>query len=186
VTGRPALALAAVALAAALVVGVVRGPAGHGLGIVRIAAGDEVATGFTAGGRVVTVAHVLQDAAPASARIARVDGAADLAVLDAPGLRAAPAPPVGGVRILVLRGGHVVALPASVRSRVTAQLRGADGRRATRAALILDADVRRGDSGAPVVAPGRLVGVVFASSTRRPHTAYAVDATRNPLVALAW
>jgi hypothetical protein len=102
--------------------------------------------------------------------VQRVDTARDVAVLDAPGLRTAPAPPVGGVAVLVRRGGHTVALPVRVRRRVTAHLRGR-----ARPALELDAVIEPGDSGAPVVAPGRLLGIVFARSTQRPDTAYATD-----------
>jgi V8-like Glu-specific endopeptidase len=44
----------------------------------------------------------------------------------------------------------------------------------TREVFKLDADVRPGQSGTPVMRHGRLVGVIFARSTSRPHTAYAV------------
>jgi S1-C subfamily serine protease len=66
-----------------------------------------------------------------------------------------------------------------VRRWITATVRG--GRSAPaerRAALELAADVAPGDSGAPVVdGRGRVVGVLFATSREREHTAYAVDAT---------
>jgi S1-C subfamily serine protease len=46
----------------------------------------------------------------------------------------------------------------------------------SRPALELAANIRVGDSGAPVVTPrGRVVGVVFARSDDRMGTAYAVD-----------
>jgi S1-C subfamily serine protease len=182
------LALAAAALAAAAAVAAARPDSGTGampaVVAVEVGGAPEVATGFARGTRVVTVAHVLaagaalvvRDAGPARlarrARVVRVDRARDLAVLDVPGLRSAPAPPVGGLAVLVRRDGRVVALPVRVRRRIIARLGDA-----TRAALELDAEVLPGDSGAPVVAPGdRLVGVVFARSEARASTAYAVDA----------
>jgi hypothetical protein len=169
---RAALALAGLALAAAPVLA----PRGERArpAVVVVSVGAEVATGLAGGARVTTVAHALTGGALRAggrrASVLRVDAARDLAVLAVPGLHAAPAPPVAGVRILVRRGGRTVALPARVRRRITAHLRGA-----TRRALELEASVEPGDSGAPVVAPGRLLGIVFARSTRRPDTAYAID-----------
>jgi hypothetical protein len=180
---RPALTLAGGLLTIAGATGLMRGPDGAPGALVAVevsrgAGAPEVATGFARDGRVITVAHVLSaggaiavrgNATPRRASIVRVDAAADLAVLAAPGLRGDPVPPVAGVRVLVRRGGRPVAVPVRVVRRIRATI---DGR--TRAALELRGDVEAGDSGAPVVAPGRLLGVVFARSTRRPGTAYAV------------
>jgi S1-C subfamily serine protease len=143
--------------------------------VVRVSAGAESATGLATAERVTTVAHVLAGGSPVlaggvPARVQRLDADRDVAVLAAPGLRPAPAPAVGGVALLVRRGGRAVALPVRVRRRVTAHLRGS-----ARAALELDAAIEPGDSGAPVVAPGRLLGIVFARSTERAGTAYATD-----------
>jgi S1-C subfamily serine protease len=184
-----ALTLAAALLAATPVLALTRRAAPPPLAIVAVETGSgtaaEVATGFTAGPHVVTVAHVLghaatvtlraPDGSASAAAVEGIDAAADLAVLRATGRSGAPAPPVGGIRAIVRRGGHAVALPVRVRRRITATVRDATtGRTRTRHALELDADVRAGDSGAPVVAPGRLLGVIFARSQDRPHTAYAV------------
>jgi S1-C subfamily serine protease len=150
----------------------------------------EMATGFVTGpSRVVTVAHVLDSAgvltvqagsgAARRADVVRIDRRDDLAVLSAPGVKAAtPAPDPAGVRILVRRGGRWTALPASVRRRFTVHVHGRPGDPVyTRPALELAANVRVGDSGAPVVtARGGLAGVIFARSDDRPGTAYAVDA----------
>jgi S1-C subfamily serine protease len=175
------LALAAAALVAAAVIAAARPqrvPARPAV-VAVVAGADALATGLARGERVTTVAHVLATRAGVTAgglpaRVAGVDRALDLARLDVPGLRAAAAPPVGGLAVLVLRGGRTVALPALLRRRITARL-GA----ATRPALDLDVAIEPGDSGAPVVAPGgRLLGFVFARSDARTSTAYAVDVTR--------
>jgi S1-C subfamily serine protease len=126
------------------------------------------------GGRALTVAHVLSPGRPVfvgghAARVVRVDGRLDLAVLAVPGLRA-PAPPHGTaragehVKVRALRG----ALPAVVRRVVTAHEDGSD-----RPVLELSAAVLPGDSGAPVVdGHGRVLGVVYAGAAG--GLAYAV------------
>jgi S1-C subfamily serine protease len=178
-TGAP-LAFAAVLLAAALPIGATR-QAGARIAVVTVAAGAERATGMLRGEEVVTVAHVLGDGAPTvdgrRAEVVGLDRARDLAVLRVRGLHARPAPAVGGVAILVRRAGRTLALPTQVRRGVTATVVPASGGVArTRQALELDAAIEPGDSGAPVVAPGRLLGIVFARSERRARTAYAVRA----------
>jgi S1-C subfamily serine protease len=141
-----------------------------------------VATGFEARpGRVVTVAHVLDEGGTVAVRgldgvrrqaaVLRIDRRNDLAVL-----AVAPAPPpdpvtADGTRLLVRRDGRIKSLAAPVRRRIDATIDGA-----ARPALEVAADVAAGDSGAPLLtADGRLLGVVFASSARRAATAYAVD-----------
>jgi hypothetical protein len=125
------------------------------------------------GGRALTVAHVLSPGRPVfvaghRARVLRVDRRLDLAVLAVAGLRA-PAASAGaahaGERVTVqaLRG----ALPATVRRVVTARVDGVP-----RPALELSARVLPGDSGAPVVGDGRVLGVVFAGAAG--GLAYAV------------
>jgi S1-C subfamily serine protease len=147
----------------------------------------EVATAFALGpDRVVTVAHViegrslrLQDGRRAT--VESVDQANDLAVLSVPGLRSPQArlgKAAGDVTVLVLRRGRITALSAHVRRSINARIRTPDGRRIVqRPALELAVEIDPGDSGAPVVAgDGSVVGVVFAQSTRRADTAYAVRA----------
>jgi hypothetical protein len=161
----------------------------HGLG-------SDVATGFAiAPGRVVTVAHVLGALragasvavrAPGGARLAATvlarDDRDDVALLAAPGLRAPRGRTTTGrgeVTVLVTRDGRVRGLGATVRRAITARFSGVlGGPVRTRPALELAADVRQGDSGAPVLTPdGRIAGVLFARSRRRAATAYAVDAS---------
>jgi S1-C subfamily serine protease len=143
----------------------------------------ELATGFAAGGdRVVTVAHVLDEPGTVAvdgrvARVVRIDRRDDLAVLAVPGLRAAPA--------RIGKGGHAVRLllrdgarPGVVRRAITATVRVDPAPAVRRPALELAAGVEPGDSGAAVVDDsGRVVGVLFATSRERVHTAYAVDAS---------
>jgi hypothetical protein len=181
---------AAIAAVAGAAIGGARGDGGAEARptVVAIeAAPGAAATGFTvAPGRVVTVAHVLEGAA-ATVRgpdgvarrgtLVRRDDALDLALLAVPGLRTAPVPPAAGTRVLVRRAGGVVALPASVTRRVDARVRQAGtAQLARRPALELTVRTGAGDSGAPVLVDGRVAGVVFAASSRRPDVAYAVDA----------
>jgi hypothetical protein len=114
----------------------------------------EHATGFALRDEtVLTVAHALEgpvrvDGRPAT--VIRRDDDADLALLHVPGLEAKP-----------LRIGDTPTQTASV-----------DGAR--RDVIELDREVQPGDSGTPVIRGGRLIGVIFARSATRPHTAYAV------------
>jgi hypothetical protein len=141
-----------------------------------------LATGFAVGGdRVVTVAHVLDGGGTPTvdgrrARVLRVDRRDDLALLAVRGLRAPgvrTAAGAGAVR-LALRDG---VRRAHIRRAITATVRIDPAPAVRRPALELAADVAAGDSGAPVIdARGRVAGVLFATSTERRHTAYAVDA----------
>ena len=127
-------------------------------------------------GRVLTVDHVL-----VGARRIDVEGRPATVVRRRPGLDLAElrVPGVDGprVRFAEAREGdevRVLARRASVRRRVSARLVDAPGR-PRRPSLELAVDVTAGDSGAPVVdREGRVVGVVYARSTRRGGTAYAV------------
>ncbi len=118
----------------------------------------------------------------------RRDDALDLAVLGVPG---AAGPPVrfgdadGELRVLTAprRGGeaHVAAagrtggvVEARLRRPINARLVDQPGK-PRRPSFELAADIVSGDSGAPVVdSDGEIVGVVYARSTRRGGTAYAV------------
>jgi S1-C subfamily serine protease len=184
--------LAGVALAAGLVALTRSGSNDPAPRLVTVSAGlgpaAAVATGFEAGsGRVVTVAHVLDaGGAPAvilpggarrRARVTRVDRNLDLAVLSVPGLPgrvpATAAGTLGAARLLLRGSTH----GTTVRRLVAVTVRTpATGAVARRPALELAGAVDPGDSGAPVVARGgRIIGVVFATSSARAGVAWAVD-----------
>jgi S1-C subfamily serine protease len=197
----PVALLAAVLIGAAALVAVVAFSDGSAptespaVAPLRVTSGHEVATGFAVGAdRIVTVAHVLGGPLAANgrpARLVRADRRSDLALVSVPGLDA-PARAAGSAapatesalagapaRVLRLRGGHLSALSVHIRRAIVAHVRTAGARRAVmRPALELAARVRAGDSGAPVVSrSGALVGVIFAASSGRENTAYAVDAS---------
>jgi S1-C subfamily serine protease len=128
------------------------------------------------------------------ARMLRVDRRSDLALLAVPGVssRSPAMREIAGrsptiiaagagddVRLALLREGRSSSLSVRVRRAIVAHVRAPGAERAvTRPALELAARVRAGDSGAPVVSEsGALAGVVFATSSRRGNTAYAVDAS---------
>lgn len=178
---KPVVAGLAVAVLLALpaVGGGRRTPAVVAVRVLQPGGSAEIATGVVvAPGRVMTVAHVLDggrriEVADARATVVRARPGQDLALLAAPGV-AGPevryGAATGSVRVL-LRGG---ARPALLRRRIVAQLTDQPGH-PRRAALELGVRVAPGDSGAPVVdADGDVVGIVFARSTRRDGTAYAV------------
>jgi S1-C subfamily serine protease len=156
---------------------------------------EDVATGFALGdGRAVTVAHVLDGHAVGSevrvrspggparaATVVAIDQRSDLALLRVPGLRAPEARTAAG------RGRAIVltldaARAGRVRRPIVARILTPDGSRVVRRpSLELRVRIGAGDSGAPVLTPdGRVAGVVFARSDRRPDTAYAVEATLLP------
>jgi hypothetical protein len=194
-----ALAVAAALLAAgavALVLGSSDRADRTGPRLLRVTSGHEIATGFAVGvNRIVTVAHVLDGGVAVNgrarvvvngrrARVLRVDRRSDLALLAAPGLAAhgidtETAVSGASVRVLRLRNGRTSSLSVHVRRMIVAHVRAPGATRAvTRPALELAARVAAGDSGAPVVSgSGGLAGVVFATSSARDETAYAVDAS---------
>jgi hypothetical protein len=80
------------------------------------------------------------------------------------------------VHVLLERGGGAQARPAVLRRRIVARLVDQPGR-PRRPSLDLGVTISAGDSGAPVLdRDGNLVGIVYARSTRRGGTAYAVRA----------
>jgi S1-C subfamily serine protease len=197
--------LAAAAVAGVLVAGVAAlilmadsagpavGPAVVDVLVVPAVGSADVATGFEHGeGRVVTVAHLIpgrrarvrvrDGRGTRRARVIALDRSDDLALLAVGGGERSPSPlPARDApHVLVRRGGHPVAIEASVLRRIRARIRPQPGAAwVRRPALEVEARVRQGDSGAPVVAAdGRLLGVLFAQSSRDDETAYAVAAER--------
>lgn len=151
-----------------------------------VAGGGEGAGGAGAGGDARGRADARTRGREAT--VLRRDDALDLAVLGVPG---AAGPPVrfgdadGELRVLTAprRGGeaHVAAagrtggvVEARLRRPINARLVDQPGK-PRRPSFELAADIVSGDSGAPVVdSDGEIVGVVYARSTRRGGTAYAV------------
>jgi S1-C subfamily serine protease len=195
VAGVAAIASAAVVLLAAPSAGPPPwGPAVVDVLIVPPTGSAELATGFEHGdGRIATVAHLLParrarvlvrsgDEPARRARVLALDRRGDLAVLELPAgtPRPSPLPGSGSPRLLVRRAGRPAAIEATVRRRIDAHIRPRPGAApVTRPALELEARVRQGDSGAPLVAAdGRLLGVLFAQASGPSDTAYAVAAER--------
>ena len=144
-------------------------------------------------GLVVTAAHVVagtrdyqvvtRDGLRVPATVVFFDPRRDLALLRAPTLdlqplRLAPAASNGQPAAVIgyPGGGHELVIGAQVMSEVTAD--GSDiyaQGRAVRQVYVLNAQVRQGDSGGPVVdLDGRDLGVVFAASTASDTTGYAL------------
>jgi S1-C subfamily serine protease len=194
---RAGLAVLAVAFAGSATLAPAAGPPPSGPALVEVVAvpragSADVATGFEPSpGRVVTVAHLLpgRDARVfvrdsvgrhRPAEIVAIDRHDDLALLTVRPGDGSPLPGSQHARLLVRRGDRPAALSVQVRRRIDAHIRpfpGADPVR--RPALELEAHVRSGDSGAPLVdADGRVMGVLFASSRSSNDTAYAVAGER--------
>jgi Trypsin-like peptidase domain len=178
---------------------------GHEIATGFFAGGDRIVTvAHVLDGRVAVngghlrVSRVLrgqgEEVVSVPARVLRVDRRSDLALLAAPdlagsglvgpgpaarGLATEPARSGASVRVLRLRNGRPSSLSVQVRRAIVAHVRGPGAARpVTRPALELAARVAAGDSGAPVVfRSGALAGVVFATSSAREETAYAVDAS---------
>jgi S1-C subfamily serine protease len=164
----------------------------HAVGCGRLQSGsgfaidpDHVVTNahVVAGGRELSIGG--PDGGELAAVVVVLDPGRDLALLSVPGHGLAPLTPaearVGDLAVVVGHpGGSLVprVAPARVERRVLGvgrDIYGDDG--AERDLAFLAADLRRGDSGAPVVgADGTLLGVVFAISPDEPSVAYAVTA----------
>ena len=156
--------------------------------------------------RVVTNAHVVAGVARPSVRIAGLgraypgrvvvfDPIRDLAVIDVPGLPAAPLRvggdlPNGATAVVAgfpLDGPYRV---DSARVREVLTARGQDiygSRTSIRQVYSLFARVQPGNSGGPLLAPsGKVVGVVFAKSLDDVNTGYALTASEAaPVLARA-
>ena len=183
--------------------GVTQDPAvvAAGAGVVRLTGRAEACgrgqegSGFVvAPGRVLTNAHVVAGMSEPRVqvggtgpllpgRVVVFDPARDLAVVDVPGLQARPlalgADRVRGDDVVVagfpLNGPYVLS-PGRVRDVLTAV--GEDiyaSAEVTRSVYSINAEVRPGNSGGPVLdATGSVVGVVFARSLDDPSTGYAL------------
>lgn len=152
-------------------------------------------TGFVvAPGRVLTNAHVVAGMTEPQVQaggsgpslpgtVVVFDAARDLAVVDVPGLQAAPLV-LGDDRVrgddVVVAGyplnGPYVTSPGRVRDVITAVGEDIYGeQQVTRQVYSLNAEVRPGNSGGPVLdRDGQVVGVVFARSLDDVSTGYAV------------
>ena len=76
----------------------------------------------------------------------------------------------------VFRDGHVVALPVVVRRPVRIETEDIYIEGDTnRPGFELAADIGAGDSGGPVLVDGKVVGVLWARSSKYEHRAYAID-----------
>lgn len=146
-----------------------------------------------AGDLVVTNAHVVAgaedviverhpDGQPVPATIVAFDPNRDLAVLSVPGIER-PALPLGDAAPGAVGGvfghpggGPLEVSPFQVGDQVTATGRDIYDRSATsREVLFLAAELRPGDSGAPLVDPaGAVVGIAFAIAPDNPSVAYAL------------
>jgi hypothetical protein len=188
-SARGLLAVCVPAVLAAAAIGHATGgaaPAGGPAVVAVEARGAQAATGFVvAPDRVVTVAHALdgrvtvrgRDGVPRAAVVLRRDERLDLALLAVRGVRPGGGFATRATHIVVRRDGVQRAAPAIVRRRIDARVRAGDGRLiARRPALELRADIRAGDSGAPLLQDGRVAGIVFARSSAHDGVAYAVDA----------
>jgi S1-C subfamily serine protease len=129
--------------------------------------------------QVITGGGVRLDAA-----VVFFDPDRDLALLNVPGLRLTPfrlaGPASNGQSAAVIGypgGGDETTVPARVVAQVDARGYDIYSRRndVRREIYVLNATVRKGDSGGPVVdLKGRALGVVFAASTASDHTGYAL------------
>lgn len=79
----------------------------------------------------------------------------------------------------VVREGEIVDVPVTIRRRVNIRTEDIYIQGETlRPGYELDADIRSGDSGAAVVVGGKVVGVIWARSTKFDDRAYAIDPER--------
>jgi S1-C subfamily serine protease len=161
---------------------------GVGCGVLQEGSGFVAAPGL-----VVTNAHVVAGIAAPMVQVGRAvkatevvlfDPSFDLAVLrvtglSAPALQLDPDPVVRGTQAAVLGfpgGGPFTVDAAGVMAAFEAQGRDIYGHGLTvRNVYELNAEVRPGNSGGPLVLPdGRVVGVVFSRSTEDPSIGYAL------------
>ncbi len=168
--------------------------------------GQEGSGWVAAQGKVVTNAHVVAGLEQVFVRVRGVgrghpatvvlfDPRRDLAVLDVPGLDAAPL--LRGSTLAAGESAVVAGFPLNgpydlqaARVRRTIEARGADiyGQGGTiREVYSLRAVIRQGNSGGPLLDPrGRVVGVVFAKSLDDPQTGYALTlAEADPVLRYA-
>jgi S1-C subfamily serine protease len=152
-------------------------------------------TGFVAAkGYVVTNAHVVAGVDTVgvrvqgkgtlySGKVVYLDPAIDIAVIKVAKVRAAPLP-IGvsqqrGTELVVTGfpgGGRLTLIPARVRAVTSSKGTDIYGNRPVRREIYaLRADIKQGDSGAPLLAAdGSVVGLVFASSATDQQTGYAL------------
>ena len=153
-------------------------------------------TGFVIGaGKLLTNAHVVAGSNSATvefagrtldATVVLYDAQRDLAVLDVPGLTAAPlrfasAPAAVGADAIVAGyplDGPYTLTPARVRASI--QLRGPNiysSATVTREVYTLRAQVRPGNSGGPLLAPdGAVLGVIFGAAIDETDVGFALTA----------
>jgi len=161
--------------------------------------GTQLGSGWVAADNVVvTNAHVVAGADPASVRVHDSNGGeypgtvvlfdpgTDIAVIRTQGLGASPLPlddteyergkDGATLGFPGNQGGRLVTHPAAVQARYDANGRDIYGRREVeRSVYELRSPVRQGDSGGPFVLPGGAVaGVVFAASTTDGRVGYAL------------
>ena len=161
--------------------------AGFGCGGLVTGSGFPVGTGY-----VVTNAHVVSGTskhsiqtpggAQMSGTVVFFDPERDVAVLYVPDFKAAPLPfgPASrgtkGAVIGYPGGGAEKTLPAVVDGRITAEGRDIyNSNLVTRQIFVIEAGVRPGNSGGPLVdLEGHVLGLVFATSAGVPKQAYAL------------
>ena len=165
--------------------------------VVTIGCGrEQLGTGFfVAEHLVVTNAHVVAGGSSISVALAGstqratlvlFDARQDIAVLrvasmSAPALRLAENPPARGTPAAALGhpgGGPLTAIAAIITAQFTATGPDIyDHGSVTRAIIEMRADVRRGDSGGPLlIEPGLVGGIVFGASRISPGVGYAIAA----------
>lgn len=152
-------------------------------------------TGFIAAkGYVMTNAHVVAGVDAVGVRVqgkgtlhrgrvVYIDSKTDIAIIRVAALRAAPLA-IGveqrrGTELVVTGfpgGGHLTLIPARVRGVLASKGTDIYGNRPVRRDIYaLRADIKQGDSGAPLIAvDGAVVGLVFASSANDAQTGYAL------------
>jgi S1-C subfamily serine protease len=170
-------------------------PAGVvGLTVTGCSTGEAHGSGIVvAPGLVLTAAHVVKGAdeidvtngaRSTTASVVAFDPDMDLAYVrlddDLPGstIELADSAVERGERgvAYVFRDGHVVALPVVVRRPVRIKTEDIYIEGDTnRPGFELDADIGAGDSGGPVLVDGKVVGVLWARSSKYEHRAYAID-----------